>query len=54
MENDYVLECDNAPVLDLQGLFDPASLRTAAAKVKDDLPENPVQQHHGESHCCHV
>ena len=47
VENEYVLEKDSVPVLDLQGLFDHSSLRAAAARVKDDLPENPVQQHHG-------
>ena len=46
IENDYVLEKDSLPILDLQGLFDHSLLRAAAAKVKDDLPENPIQQHH--------
>ena len=46
IENDYVLEKDSLPILDLQGIFDHSLLRAAAAKVKDDLPENPIQQHH--------
>ncbi|XP_071500526.1 zinc finger ZZ-type and EF-hand domain-containing protein 1-like [Diadema antillarum] len=40
-------ELDNLSDLDLNQLFDHVTLREAASKIRDDIPETVVQQHHG-------
>ncbi|XP_041474383.1 zinc finger ZZ-type and EF-hand domain-containing protein 1-like isoform X3 [Lytechinus variegatus] len=41
------VESDNLGDIDLNQLFDHVTLREAASKIRDDVPETVVQQHHG-------